>query len=74
MINATSMGLPIQFRAADQANWKDYVIHNGFVLWSDCHLDKVYKGGAYRSADKRILAACKNQRLEQIPGDSPTCP
>jgi len=26
MINATSMGLPIQFRAADQANWKDYVI------------------------------------------------
>lgn len=26
MINATNMGLPIQFRAADQANWKDYII------------------------------------------------
>ena len=26
MINASNMGLPIQFRAADQANWKDYII------------------------------------------------
>lgn len=26
MINASNMGLPIQFRAADQANWKDYTI------------------------------------------------
>lgn len=26
MINATKLGLPIQFRAADIANWKDYII------------------------------------------------